>query len=80
VPTPLLSLILLLLLLVIPVRSLLGMRRRKQLNSGEAPNRGYLIAIASLWGLALQATLLKPASLWTPPTSLSAGIQLHRAC
>lgn len=75
-PHPLPSLILLvLLLLVIPIRSWLGMRRRKQLNSPAAPTRVYLVTIATLWLLALLATLLKPASLWTPPARLTAEIQ-----
>jgi membrane protease YdiL (CAAX protease family) len=70
---PLLSLILLVvLLLVIPVRSWLGMRRRKQLNAAVPPTRGYLVTIATLWLLALLAKLVTSSDLWTPPGRLTA--------
>ena len=70
------TVLLLFLLSVMPVWGWLDMRRLKRLNSAAARSCSYLITIATMWLLALLATLLLPASLWVAPTSPMAAVQL----
>ena len=73
------AVLLLFLLSVMPVWGWLDMRRLKRLDSAAARSRSYLLTITALWLLAALATLLLPASLWTPPASLVAAVQLGHA-
>ena len=76
-PHPALAMLLLLfLLLVMPVRGWLNMRRLKRLDSEVALTRSYMATILKMGLLALLATLLMPSTVWVLPAGLATSFKL----